>query len=251
MPELACPIAAGPPADQAAGLRRIFAHAPVQWSLVLQPAARSESGARGLADRARQLAAQFGHTLVIDCARTQLAASMGMALRYDLEHVLASDCALEDACLAAEKFLWVLPAAKALDAAYADKHHAQTVALAIQAVASAMRHVMLVLPATRVSWIENLPGLQNAREALIPVVRGADSGAAVLTAVRQAAGEAQIDTFHLLFLGMPEAGAGRLLTGLAAIAQRHFGARLLAVPPSSVAHAAEPGARSRSVESVF
>jgi hypothetical protein len=90
-------------------------------------------------------------------------------------------------------------------------------------------------------------------EALIPVTSGGETSAAVLTAVRQGMGDAQIDTFHLLFLGMGDAAAGRLLSGMAAIAQRHFGARLLAArPPAALQPAPEPsGPGHRSVENVF
>ena len=237
--------APAPTADQASGLRRMFEASAPRWSLVLQPTTRSEGGARGLAVRAHELARALGNTLLIDAARTHIAAGMGLALRYDLDHVLQQDCTLAQACVGAADSLWVLPAARALDRALADPRNAEDVAKAMDAIGQKMRHVMLVLPAARAGWSLQLPGLQHAREALIPVVRGSDSGSAVLTAVRQAVSEAQIDTFHLLFLGMGQASAGRLLTGMAAIAQRHFGAKLLAVQPGALAEYAAPGGRSR------
>jgi len=239
--------------DQASGLRRIFDGLAAHWSLVLQPSTRSGIHAAALASRARQLAEHGGDTLVIDAARSQVALPLGLRLRYDLQHALAGDCEIGDACVAAGESLWVLPAARALDQACTDARHARRVAAAVQMVAGDMRQAMLILPAARVSWIENLPELGRLREALIPVVHGVDAGAAVLTAVRLAVSEAQIDTFHLLFLGMGEAAAGRLLSGMAAIAQRHFGATLLAAKPvPDAGFASGPGrAKHRPVESVF
>ncbi|SPE19404.1 hypothetical protein SBBP1_100039 [Burkholderiales bacterium] len=239
--------------DQASGLRRIFDQLPVRWSLVLQPSTRSGVHASALAGRARQLAADGGDTLVIDAARSQVALPLGLRLRYDLQHALAGDCEIGDACVAATEAIWVLPAARALDKACTDERHASRVAAAVHTVARDMRQAMLILPAARVSWIHRLPELVRLRQALIPVLRGADAGAAVLTAVSQAVSEAQIDTFHLLFLGMGEAAAGRLLSGMAAIAQRHFGATLLAAKPlPDVGLASKLGhSRHRPVESVF
>jgi len=242
----------GAPVDQASGLRKIFDQLLLSWGLVLQPTARSAAHAEALAARARRLAAHVGATLLIDAARSQVAIALGLRLRYDLEHALTGDCDIAEACVAASPSLWVLPAARALDRAGSDERHAVRVASAMQSVAADMRRAILILPAARVSWIRHLPSEMRPRQALIPVQHAADASAAVLTAIRQAS-EAEIDTFRLLFLGMGEAAAGRLLSGMAAIAQRHFGAILLAAEPVPEA---EPGSRRRHfrhrlVESVF
>ena len=239
--------------DQASGLRRIFERPPVSWTLDLQPSMRSASAPEALARRARQLSASSGQTVIIDAARAQVALPLGLRLRFDLEHALAGDCELSAALVGAGESLWVLPAARAIDAALLDERHALRVAAAFEAVAAGMRHAMLILPASRVSWIRHLPALARTREALMPVAQRADASASVLTAVRQAMSEAEIDTFHLLFLGMGEAAAGRLLSGMAAIAQRHFGATLLAarnVAQTQPASAQAP-AGDRSVEIGF
>jgi hypothetical protein len=239
--------------DQASGLRRMFATETPRCTLVLTPAMRSGVQAEALAVRARQYAAHEGPTLVIDAARTQVAVALDMKLRYDLEHLLAGDCAAGEACVAAGDALWVLPAARALDAAMADERHAQRVADAIASLARDMQRVLFVLPASRAAWIRHLPAWMRQREALIPVTNGGETSAAVLTSVRQGMGDAQIDTFHLLFLGMGDAAAGRLLSGMAAIAQRHFGATLLAAKPLSALQLSSTRAESghRSVETVF
>lgn len=240
------------PQDQASGLRRIFEAAPPHWSLVVHPGPRAASPAEGLAAHARLLAAAAGNTLVIDAARVQLALALGLRLRYDLEHALSGDCAIGEACAGAGPGLWVLPAARAIDAVVEDERRLPRLAAAIGAVGTGMREMMLVVPAGRLGWLRRIPGLAGVRTALIPVTRRADAGAAVLTAVRQAASDAEIDTFHLLFLGMGEATAGRLLKGMAAIARRHFGVTLLAARPVVDADRASSGAGAshRSVESV-
>ena len=228
MPEASSRTAGrGAPPDQASGLRKIFDQLALPLGLVLQPTVRSAVHAQALADRAQHLAEQAGATLLIDAARSQVATPLGLRLRYDLEHVLAGDCEIAEACVAATPSLWVLPAARALDRAGSDERHASEVSAAIQSVAAEMRRAILILSASRVSWIRHLPHEMRPRQALIPVHHSADASAAVLTAIRQAS-EAEIDTFRLLFLGMGEAAAGRLLSGMAAIAQRHFGAIVLA-----------------------
>ena len=252
MPEAsACPAGRSAALDQASGLRQIFDQLLVPWGLVLQPTLRTAVHAEALAERVRRLAAHTGATLLIDAARSQVALPLGLRLRYDLEHVLAGDCNIAEACVAATQSLWVLPAARALDRAGSDERHAAQVSAAIQAVVADMRRAILLLPAARVSWIRYLPHQMRPRQALIPVHHNADASAAVLTAIRQAS-EAEIDTFRLLFLGMGAATAGRLLSGMAAIAQRHFGAIVLAAEPVPET---EPGSsrhlRHRLVESVF
>jgi len=225
----------------------MFASEAPRCTLVLTPAMRSGVQAQALAARSRQHAAHEGPTLVIDAARTQVAVALDMKLRFDLEHLLAGDCAAAEACVAAGESLWILPAARALDRAMTDERHARRVSGAIASLAQDMQRVLLVLPAARAAWIRNLPAWMRQHEALIPVTNGGETSAAVLTAVRQGMSDAEIDTFHLLFLGMGEAAAGRLLSGMAAMAQRHFGATLLAAGPLP----ARAEAGHRSVESVF
>ena len=231
-----------PEEDQASGLRRIFDRVATHWTLVLQPTLRACDTAEALAQRARSLALRSGPTLVIDASRTQIAAALGLRLRYDLEHALAGDCEIGAACASAGDSLRVLPAARALDEAGGDALHARRVADALQRVAEGQREVMLVLPAGRMAWLRRFAPLQGVREALIPVFGSAETGTAVLTAVRQAVGDLDITTFRLLFLSMGEATASRLLSAMAAIAHRHFRATLLAEEPMP----GEPGVRVRA-----
>jgi hypothetical protein len=238
-------LSLGADEDQASGLRRIFDGRAANWTLVLQPPLRAGGTAESLAERARLLALHRGATLVIDASRTQVAAALGLRLRYDLEHALAGDCEVGEACAGAGGSLWVLPAARALDLAAADEWHGRRVAEALQAVAGGMREVVLVLPSSRIGWLRRHPLVKGIAEAVIPVYGSADTGTAVLTTVRQAAADLDIFQFHLLFLGMGEATAGRLLTAMAAIASRHFGATLRAARPLGSAPGAPGETRSR------
>ncbi len=247
---------AGVDEDQASGLRRLFERIPANWTLVLQPPLRSGTTAESLAARARLLALRKGATLVIDASRTQVAAALGLRLRYDLEHALAGDCEIAEACAGAGGSLWVLPAARAMDLAVVDEQHAKRVADVLQSLALGMREVILVLPAARMAWVRHCPALRGIGEAVIPVFGSAETGTAVLTTIRQAVSELEIGTFHLLFLGMGEATAGRLLAAMAAIARRHFGATLLPAKPLAEEPGARAGARPahelhRPVERVF
>jgi len=217
----------------------------------VQPGLRPARAAEALAQRARAMASTGGPTLLVDAARMQVALALGLRLRYDLQHVLDGDCDPEAACVAAGDGLWVLPAARAVEAALADPRHAPRVVAALDALARPARQVVVVLPAARAAWIALVPGLAALREACIPVEGRQDAAAAILTAVRQVMSESEIDTFRLLFPGMGEAAAGRLLSGMAAIAQRHFGATLLAAGDVAPAPPAPgiPRPGQRSVES--
>ncbi len=251
--DTAAAVTPAPVADQASGLRRMFAAAAPRCTLVLVPAMRAPGQAQALAQRLQRAAALDGPTLLIDAARSQVAVALEMKLRYDLEHALAGDCGLADACVPAGPDLWILPAARALDRAMGEERHARRLAAAIESLAHDLHHVVIILPAARVAWVRHLPAALRQHETLIPVANGGETSAAVLTAVRQAMSDAQIQTFHLLFPGMGEAAAGRLLSGMAAIAQRHFGARLLAAPPlaDAVGSPTRADAGHRPVESVF
>jgi hypothetical protein len=224
--------------DQASGLRALFRDVPAQWTLIVQPSVRCEQLADNLARRARLLAEQNGATLLIDAARTQVAASMGLRLRFDVAHAMAGDCDIGEVCTSGGESLWVMPAARAWDLAAEDEHYGLRLGAAFAAMSTGMRNGVLVVPAARIGCLKYLPEEMRVRQALVPVSHGSEYGSAVLTAIRLAASEAGIDTFHLLFLGMSGAAAGRLLSGMAAIAKRHFGATLLAAPQFPNAKAA-------------
>jgi hypothetical protein len=243
--------------DQATGLRRLFEPARPHWMPVLVPVARGpgrDNGrvagfvgglAPGLAAWLAELARAFAaggleRTLVVDAARAQIADALGTRLRYDLQHAFSGDCAPDAARAAAGDSLWVLPAARALELACAPHGDRRRFAAGVNALAQGVERVILVLPAARAGLVEATlhPGRpQEAPAVWMAVGPGPDAGAAALSAVGQALADAEIGTFHLLFLGMDETAAATLFTGIAAAARRQYGATLCA-------GAAVPDARS-------
>jgi len=97
------------PADQAQGLRRLFAHRRARLLGVVG------AGATGLAlEIARVLAARSERVLLLDGTCGEAAAALGLAARYELRHVLAGHRTLADVALAGPAGLTVLPAHRAL-----------------------------------------------------------------------------------------------------------------------------------------
>jgi hypothetical protein len=251
--------------DQATGLRRLFEPARPHWMPVLVPVARGHGRDNGraagfvgglapglaawLAELARAFAAGgLERTLVVDAARAQIADALGTRLRYDLQHAFSGDCAPDAARAAAGDSLWVLPAARALELACAPHGDRRRFAAGVNALAHGVERVILVLPAARAGLIETTvhqgisQGIsqgcpQEAPAVWMAVGPGPDAGAAALSAVGQALADAEIGTFHLLFLAMDETAAATLFTGIAAAARRQYGATLCA-------GAAVPDARS-------
>ena len=171
-------------------------------------------------------------TLIIDGARSQVAHAFGLKARYDLDHALERDCDIGEAILAVPNAsLWVLPAARAIDRAGEDEGQAARVTQAIESVGARVQHIVLTLPPTRLAFLRRIRELAALRQALIPMDSSPDAGTAALAAIRQTMSETEIAAFHLLFSGMGKAAAGRLLSGTAAIARRHFGATVSAAEP--------------------
>ncbi len=226
-----------PLSDQASGLRRIFERRPVRWSLVVQPAVRTAGQASAIARRAREIAERMGPasptaTLIIDGARSQVAHAFGLKARYDLDHAIEGDCDLGEAVLAVPSAsLWVLPAARAVDRACGEEGQVARVTQAIESVGARMQHIVLTLPPTRLAFLRRIREIAALRQALIPMDSSPDAGTAALAAIRQTMSDTEIAAFRLLFSGMGKAAAGRLLSGTAAIARRHFGATVSAAEP--------------------
>jgi flagellar biosynthesis protein FlhG len=97
------------PADQAQGLRRLFAHRRARLLGVVG------AGATGLVlEIAAALAAHSERVLLLDATCGDAAAALGLAARYELRHVMAGDRTLADVVLGGPAGLVVLPAHRAL-----------------------------------------------------------------------------------------------------------------------------------------
>jgi len=96
-------------ADQAQGLRRLFAHRRARLLGVVG------AGATGLVlEIAAALAARSERVLLLDATCGEAAAALGLAARYELRHVMAGDRTLADVALGGPAGLVVLPAHRAL-----------------------------------------------------------------------------------------------------------------------------------------
>jgi len=212
--------------DQAEGLRRLVQARGPGWTPMLLAGLRNAGLGPRLLPVLQDFAAARGRLLVVDAARVQVGAAAGLALRYDLEHVLAGDCPLGEACVAASERMWILPAGRALDGGWGAAGRGREVAAALMGIAAGFDEVVLLLPAARASWLRQVPQALGTGSAVVPMAGGAEASTTVLSAIRGGVAEAEIADFHLLILGLGEAAAGRLLSGVAAIAGRHFGARV-------------------------
>ena len=97
------------PADQAQGLRRLFAHRRVRLLGVVGTDATSLA-----IEVAQALTGQGQRVLLLDGTCGEAARALGLAARYDLRHALAGDRPLSGVALTAPDGVVVLPAARAL-----------------------------------------------------------------------------------------------------------------------------------------
>lgn len=220
------------PQDQAAGLRRLFGARAPRWLPVLMPAGNEGRQGAWLARLARGFATQGDRTLLVDAARAQAAASLGMRLRFDLQHALDGDCLPQAACVEASEGLFILPAARAIEAldgaALCASDRIRRFEAGVRALARGFDCVIVALPVRRTALaaMAALAGPEGCDDVLLATGGGAGQPPRCFEAMSAAMGAADIDTFHLLFLDMDAASAGRLFPRLAAVAARELGARI-------------------------
>jgi len=189
--------------DQAAGLRRIFARRGVRVLPVLVPESRCESRAVWVTKLAEGFARYGSRTLVIDAARVQIAAAIGVRARYDLLHALRGECQPEAVLLDAAPGLAIVPAARALEHAVHARMALEQLLATCLTGGRAFDLVLLLLPAS-------FSALLPAGEVLVPVQPTRSDVAAVLGEVRRASELADRLEFRLLFLGIEDAAAATL-----------------------------------------
>lgn len=211
-----------PPApDQAATLRRLFAARPVRVLPLLCSHAREPAMAAWLAKLALGMARQGDRTLVVDAARIQVAAALGLRARYDLQHALDGDCSPRDAVLDAAPGLFLLPAARAFDAlsrpsALAADRYALRAALLRHAQVLGCDLVFLLIGPLQAAVLTAegecvLPVLDSIATAPADAASALPPAAAsALRAALQALRRADIARFRLLFLGMDQPTATTL-----------------------------------------
>jgi len=200
-------------ADQAATLRRLFARPAVRVLPVLLPELHCATRATWIARLAEGFARQGERTLVIDAARAQIAATLGLRARFDLAHALRGECSVESALLDAGPNLTLVPAARAFATGPVDMH----VLLAGLAPALAARGgcdlaLVLVAPAqlARCAAADVLVPLRPESAQIARTLRDLDHASAAGQPRSSPAGAAVTPAFRLLFLGMDAAAAATL-----------------------------------------
>ncbi len=198
-------------ADQAAGLRRMFARRGVRMLPVLVPETHCASRAVWLTKLAEGFARHGSRTLVVDAARVQIAATAGLRARFDLLHALRGECPSEAVLLDAAPGLAVLPAARALEQAVQTRTPLADLIGACRTVGRGFDLVLLLLPAA-------CAALLPSGDVLVPVQPTRNDVAAALAEVRRANELADNLEFRLLFLGIEDAAAFTLCRRMTASA---------------------------------
>ncbi len=195
---------ARPVADQAAGLRRMFAQRGVRVLPILVPEARCTSRMTWLASLARGFARDGSRTVVVDAARVQVAAALGVRARYELLHALRGECNVAAVLLDAAPGLAVMPAARALEEATTAGATLADLLGPTLLAARPLDLALVLLPAAAAALLPDGP-------VLVPVQPTREDVAAVLAEMRRAGEGGRRLEFHLLLLGIA-ANAGTTLT---------------------------------------
>lgn len=220
------PVERPPDPDQAATLRRLFARPRSRVLPVLLPQLHCALRSAWVA-RLAQCCVRLGQrTLVVDAARAQIAAALGLRARFDLAHALRGECTPQAALLDAGDGLTVLPAARAaaggalagrsvraaLDVPWSGRGEAL-----LPQVAQLGRHLIAGGGCDLVLLATSAPG-GCAGDVLVPATASAAelarTASDIARGLRAAPSEADLratPVFRLLFLDM-DAGAAATLT---------------------------------------
>jgi flagellar biosynthesis protein FlhG len=197
--------------DQAEGLRRLFGPAPVRIAPMLVERGCVGAQVAGLARFAQACAATGLHTLVLDAARAQFAAALGLRARFDLLHVQRGECLRDQALIDAGPRLAVLPVARAAAATTRDQPDVCAQALALTDAAFAADLVLLLFDPEQVELISALA----AAEVVVALPLERTTWPRLLGALAPLADNADIAAFRLLFPAWEAESAARLYADLA------------------------------------
>ena len=191
--------------DQAAGLRRLFGSAAARLAPVLIDADRAGSQAAAIVRLAQACARNGERTLLLDCARAHVAASLGLRARFDLLHALRGECSPAQVRLDAGANLCVVPAVRALEQA----DNAATLLTMLAACAHAQPAcdlVVMVVDAAHATLLRTA----IRGEIVVPVPRETSGLTGLLRSLTKVAGGADIAGFRLLFPAWDADAAARL-----------------------------------------
>lgn len=220
-------------ADQAAGLRRIFGDAPVRLAPILVRADHAASQVAWLVRLAQACASAGERTLVVDCARAQIAASLGLRARFDLIHAVRGECGVERACLDAGPNLGVVSAARA-----AAEHRAapgEFLALlgALAHGPAAADLVLMIMEPPQAALLRSAGG---SGEVIVPMPRRHAAWSDLLRILATFDDGVDIAGFRLLFPAWDADTAARLYAELARACRDRLGTEMRFGGAARVAH---------------
>jgi hypothetical protein len=212
--------------DQAATLRQLFARPRLRLLPVLMPDRHCATRASWVAKLAQGFARLGERTLVVDAARAQVAALLGLRARFDLAQAWQGDCDVDAALIDAGPQLSIVPAARALQVA---QERGMPLASRVAGLGAALAArggcdiALLLLPAQA-----PLPAARLPRgDVLVPVLPSSAELAATLRELERLdavfanadedqplnlpAGGTTTRSFRLLFLGMGQEAAATLV----------------------------------------
>lgn len=196
--------------DQAEGLRRIFGGAPVRIAPVLVERGCVASQLGAIVRLAQACAAMGLRTLVLDAARTQFAAALGLRARFDVLHVQRGECALDQALLDAGPDLAVLPVARAAAPAQRERTDLCARTLALTHFVFAADLVLLLIEPDQTALL----GGSGRGEVIVVLPPERTAWAGLLGALGPIADNADIAGFRLLFPAWDAESAARLYADL-------------------------------------
>jgi hypothetical protein len=220
-------------ADQAAGLRRLFGPAQARLAPILVHPRHVASHVAAIVRFAQACAAAGERTLVVDCARAQIAASLGLRARFDLLHAVRGECAVEHACLDAGANLGVVSAARA--AAHGRSAPGKFLTL-LGALAFGRAPYDLVLMIMEPAQSSLLRTARGQGEVVVPMPRRHAAWSPLLTMLAAFCDGTDIAGFRLLFPAWDAGTAARLYAELARACSARLGTELRFGGAAHVAH---------------
>jgi hypothetical protein len=219
--------------DQAAGLRRIFGDGRARLAPILVQPGQAAAQVASIVRLAQGCAASGERTLVVDCARAQVAASLGLRARFDLIHAVRGECRIEQACLDAGQNLGVVAAARAVaqTSGAAGEFLRWLGALVHGPVAADL--VLLVMEPGHTPLLHTAGA---ATEVIVPMPRRHAAWGDLLRMLATLADGTDIAGFRLLFPAWDADTAARLYAELAKACSDQLGTALRFGGAARVAH---------------
>ena len=220
-------------ADQAAGLRRLFGVARARLLPILVQPGHIESQAAAIVRLAQACAGSGERTLIVDCARAQVAASLGLRARFDFLHVLRGECSVKQAWLDAGPHLAVVPAARAAAQACSAPSEFLTLLGALAHGPAATHLVFMIMELGQATLLRSAGG--NG-EVVVPMPPRHAAWSELLRMLARFDDGTDIAGFRLLFPAWDAGTAARLYAELARACSARLGIELRFGGAARVAH---------------